>query len=113
MAITFFLAHSFILSLSPSVAVVMAVVNSSYKKIDKIIALSNEDLNVVKAFSPKSDYSLIPTGVDLEHFKFKEKTGTNRSGLSVSLLCNKSNNDSKQSSTFNKGCSDDHGCLYF
>ena len=57
--------------------------NSAYSKLDKIIALSKEDENIIKAFAPKADYSLIPTGVDLEHFKFKEKSGKNKSLIFV------------------------------
>ena len=45
----------------------------AYKKIDKVIILSKEDTRLIKAFSPHCDFSLIPTGVDLEHFMFTEK----------------------------------------
>ncbi|MEK6732475.1 MAG: glycosyltransferase [Candidatus Omnitrophota bacterium] len=49
-----------------------------YKKIDKIIALSKQDIKVMKAFAPGSDCSLVATGVDLERFKFQDKTGKNK-----------------------------------
>ncbi|PJC47156.1 MAG: hypothetical protein CO035_07175, partial [Candidatus Omnitrophica bacterium CG_4_9_14_0_2_um_filter_42_8] len=57
--------------------------NFFYKKIDRVITLSNEDENVIKAFAPKSGYSLIPTGVDLGHFRFIEKTGKNKTLIFV------------------------------
>ena len=49
-----------------------------YNNISKVIALSKNDLQVIKAFSPKAVCSLIPTGVDLSHFAFKEKNGSGK-----------------------------------
>ena len=50
-----------------------------YRRINKVITLSKEDKKVIKAFSPRTDCSLIRTGVDLGHFNFLEKSGKNKS----------------------------------
>ena len=57
--------------------------NSFYKNLDKIIVLSKEDMRVVRVFSPNSDFSYVPTGVDIEHFEFKDKTGRDKSLIFV------------------------------
>ena len=43
---------------------------STYKKLDRIILLSKEDEQILRTFFPKSDFSFIPTGVDIKHFSF-------------------------------------------
>ncbi|MBN1914204.1 MAG: glycosyltransferase, partial [Candidatus Omnitrophica bacterium] len=47
--------------------------SSRFVKIDKVITLSKEDENVLRAFFPNSDINLVPTGVDFEHFSFRDK----------------------------------------
>jgi len=47
--------------------------NQAYKNIDYVITLSKEDEKIIQAFAPGAKYSLIPTGVDLEHFCFTQK----------------------------------------
>ncbi|MBU1125250.1 MAG: glycosyltransferase [Candidatus Omnitrophica bacterium] len=46
-----------------------------YNDLSRVIVLSREDEKVVRAFAPFRNYSLIPTGVDLDHFFFIDKTG--------------------------------------
>ncbi|MFH1202395.1 MAG: glycosyltransferase [Candidatus Omnitrophota bacterium] len=46
---------------------------SRFVKIDKVITLSKEDEDVLRALFPRSDINLVPTGVDLEHFSFQDK----------------------------------------
>ncbi|MBU1148052.1 MAG: glycosyltransferase, partial [Candidatus Omnitrophica bacterium] len=41
-----------------------------YKNIDKVIALSRSDEDILNGFFPSKDISLLTTGVDLEHFSF-------------------------------------------
>ncbi|MDP8259969.1 MAG: glycosyltransferase [Candidatus Gygaella obscura] len=41
-------------------------------KLKHIIVLSKEDRSILRSFLPEKKFSLIPTGVDLEHFKFSE-----------------------------------------
>jgi len=43
---------------------------SSYKKLDRIILLSREDEQILQTFFPKTNFSFIPTGVDIRHFSF-------------------------------------------
>ena len=57
--------------------------HSVYKRLDRAIALSKEDIKILKAFSPCSSYSLISTGVDLEHFYFREKISGDKSLIFV------------------------------
>ncbi|MDD5166582.1 MAG: glycosyltransferase, partial [Candidatus Omnitrophica bacterium] len=54
-----------------------------YKNIDHVITLSKQDQKVIDAFSPQAVSSLIPTGVDLEHFKFVEKSAETKSLIFV------------------------------
>ncbi|MDD4893910.1 MAG: glycosyltransferase [Candidatus Omnitrophica bacterium] len=51
---------------------------SKISKIDKVITLSKEDEEVLRAFFPKSDITLVPTGVNLEHFSFRNNTEKSR-----------------------------------
>ncbi|MBU1999058.1 MAG: glycosyltransferase, partial [Candidatus Omnitrophica bacterium] len=43
---------------------------SAYKKLDRIVLLSREDEQILQTFFPKSNFSFIPTGVDIAHFSF-------------------------------------------
>ena len=45
--------------------------NTQFKKIDRVITLSKEDENVLRGFFPKTDTTLVPTGVDLKHFSLE------------------------------------------
>ncbi|MDO9066518.1 MAG: glycosyltransferase, partial [Chloroflexota bacterium] len=42
--------------------------NTQFKKLDRVITLSKEDEYVLRRFFPKSNITLVPTGVDLKHF---------------------------------------------
>ncbi|NQT75663.1 MAG: glycosyltransferase [Candidatus Omnitrophica bacterium] len=44
--------------------------HSLYKKLDRAILLSREDEEVLRPFFPKTNFSFIPTGVDIEKFSF-------------------------------------------
>lgn len=46
---------------------------SNFKKTDKVVTLSREDEAVLRAFFPRADITLVPTGVDLKHFSFDHK----------------------------------------
>ena len=48
--------------------------HNSYKDIDRVVALSEKDGDILNGFFPKKDISLITTGVDLEHFSFTPDT---------------------------------------
>ena len=43
---------------------------SAYKKLDRVILLSQEDKQNLQTFFPKANFSFIPTGVDIKHFSF-------------------------------------------
>jgi GT2 family glycosyltransferase/MoaA/NifB/PqqE/SkfB family radical SAM enzyme len=45
--------------------------NTQFKKIDRVVTLSREDENVLRGFFPKTDITLVPTGVDLKHFSLE------------------------------------------
>lgn len=57
--------------------------NAIYKRIDKVIVLSKKDYMTVTAFAPYADISLVPTGVDLECFTFREKAGKSKNLIFV------------------------------
>ena len=47
--------------------------NAMYKKVDEVVVLSRQDEAVVRAFAPEKRISFIQTGVDLEHFHFRDR----------------------------------------
>ena len=57
--------------------------NAIYNRIDRTIVLSKQDHLMVRAFAPHADISLVPTGVDLGRFPFREKTGRNKNLIFV------------------------------
>jgi glycosyltransferase involved in cell wall biosynthesis len=57
--------------------------NKVYQRLNHVVVLSKEDEKNMLAFSPHTKYSLIPTGVDLQHFNFKAKTGVNKTLIFV------------------------------
>jgi len=44
--------------------------NRYYKRIDKVISLSRKDIKIIRSFFPSKDIAYIPTGVDIDYFRY-------------------------------------------
>ncbi len=49
--------------------------HTQFNKLNKVITLSKRDEYILRRFFPKAEITLVPTGVDLKHFAFKDNAG--------------------------------------